>query len=243
MNKPPVFIMENVRKRFSWGSASFELQIPRFEAFAGDFVAVLGSSGCGKSSFLDLIGLVRSPDHCDRMELISATSQCFDLSDPGESLRARIRREHIGYLLQDGGLMSFLSGRDNLALTRVLAGLTGSLEPCRSMLNHLGLTDHLERKPSFLSGGQRQRMGLARALAHRPLLLLADEPTAAVDKLTARDIVEELLCLAREEQTLVIMVTHDRSLVEDRADCVVTFDLSRPREDQTLSVVSAKRRT
>ena len=242
MDKPPVLIVENVRKRFSWGSAAFELHIPRFEAFAGDFVAVLGSSGCGKSSFLDLIGLIRSPDHCDRMALISAGGECFDLADAGESLRARIRRQHIGYLLQDGGLMSFLSGRGNMALTRVLAGLTGNLDPCRRLVHRLGLTEHLGRKPSFLSGGQRQRMGLARALAHRPLLLLADEPTAAVDKLTAREVVDELLGLAREEQTLVIMVTHDRHLVEDRADCIVTFDLSRPGENDTLSVASVARR-
>ncbi len=235
-----VLVVENARKRFSSSSFNFELLVPHFEAKRGEFIAVVGASGCGKSTFLDLIGLIRRPDHCERLAIVDGSGSLLELDQASERQRASVRRESIGYLLQDGGLLSCLSGRRNIELTRALSGKPSGLGEFERVVERLGLATHLDYKPALLSGGQRQRMALVRAMASRPALLLADEPTGAVDELTAVEIVEELRALATAMETAVVMVTHHASLVAGIANRCVGFDIDRQGGDKGLTVSICK---
>lgn len=225
-----VYTLRNVVKTRSKGGVSFTLRVPQLDLRQGEFCSVVGPSGCGKSTLLDMLALVLAPTkaECFRLTLNDRRGQVvYDLPQLGEGEAARIRRSNIGYVLQNGGLLSFLTVRENILLTAQISHRridTGELE---ELVRVLGLADQLEKKPQYLSGGQRQRVAVARALIHRPGIILADEPTAAVDYPTALDIRDELLGLARRMGAAVIMVTHDRTLVDGVSDVQVNFTVQR----------------
>ena len=177
---------------------------------------------------LDLLGLVLAPDSAEKFELTARDGEQIEIF--GESPRriSQIRRQHLGYILQSGGLMPFLSVAKNLAMARML-NPKRQIEPeaLEEMVFHLGLEDHLAKKPSQLSGGQRQRVAIARAIAQNPDIILADEPTGSVDKFTAVKIRDLLLSCAKRANVSVLMVTHDESLVRDVADSVYSFELTQ----------------
>lgn len=225
-----VYTLCNVVKTRSKGGAAFTLRVPQLELRQGEFCSVVGPSGCGKSTLLDMLALVLAPTSAECFQLSLPDRRgpmAYDLPRLGEGEAARIRRSNIGYVLQNGGLLSFLTVRENILLTAQLSHrqlVAGELE---ELLQVLGLADQLEKKPQYLSGGQRQRVAVARALIHRPGIILADEPTAAVDYPTALDIRDELLGLARRMGAAVIMVTHDRTLVDGVSDVQVSFTVQR----------------
>ena len=126
-------------------------------------------------------------------------------------------------MLQSGGLLPFLSVGDNILLAGLLRGATTDES---LSLAELGLDEHSDKKPHYLSGGQRQRVALARALAGQPEIVLADEPTAAVDRPTARRLCELLADYARKRRATVVMVTHDHHLLEGLCNRSLTFELS-----------------
>jgi len=204
----------------------FEIDIDSFEVQPGAFVAVVGQSGCGKSTLLDMLALVLSPTRAEVFSYRLNGTQ-VDVRALAREVhqvnQARIRRDHIGYVLQTGGLFGFLSVHDNARLPAQLKGLSGSDEHIRERAEELGIVDLLAKKPQYLSGGQRQRSAILRALSNRPGLILADEPTAAVDQENARLIVKQFRALARNGHATVIMVTHDTGLVAGVAD--LTYDL------------------
>ena len=214
----PVVALRDLVIRREQGDTAFELRVPAFDLHAGEFVALVGESGCGKSTQLDILALVLRPTSVGRFTLYDRDGD--RLEDVGAMWRhddqdglARQRRELLGYVLQSGGLLPFLSVRRNISLPRRLkTGTAGDVTGLAARMDIAGL---LERKPASLSGGQRQRVAILRAMAHGPAVILADEPTAAVDRSRARAIVADFRALARAEGSAIIMVSHDLQLVEE----------------------------
>ena len=225
----PLLILEDALKVREQGDSRFELHIPEFHVLRGEFIAIAGESGCGKSTLLDLLALISRPTHCGRflLNLGRGPQPLIDLAalwEQGDEERlARARLHHLGYVLQTGGLLPYLSVRRNLLLPGRLKGVPDAADRLQDLARQLGIHEVLGRLPHKLSGGQRQRAAILRALLHRPQLVLADEPTAAVDKARARGIVETLRELARSQGMAVLMVTHDHDLVRDYADRVYGF--------------------
>jgi len=239
----PVYLLRDVEKRRSKGGVTFSLQVPELTVHPGEFVAVVGPSGCGKSTLLDMLALVLEPSAVDTFTInvaLKGERRSYDVTALSENDVARIRGHHIGYILQNGGLLPFLNVRENIGLTAAISGIRVEQDRLTGLVERLGLTGQLGKKPQHLSGGQRQRVAVARALIHRPVIVLADEPTAAVDYPTALDIRDEMVELARQTGASVVMVTHDHSLVEGIADTEVHFQVERISEAETRALVSVR---
>jgi len=234
-----VYRLRGVVKTRAKGGSSFELRVPGLDIYSGEFVAIVGASGCGKSTLLDMLGLVMSPTQCREFSLRvdGASHQLMDLS---ESALARLRRVHLGYVLQTGGLLPFLTVYKNVHLPCRLNAHRGGRGQVEALLDSLKIKDQAHKKPQHLSGGQRQRAAIARALAHRPPVVLADEPTAAVDKFTAKEICDQFKTLTAELGTTLVMVTHDEDLVRGKADRIFTFNMDPPVDNHTRSTLWEK---
>ncbi len=240
-----VYELRQVEKKRTKGGVTFLLRVPELTVYQGEFLAVVGPSGCGKSTLLDLLALVLAPTSLSLFDIcvnLSGGIKRYRLDMLSENAMARIRGQHIGYVLQNGGLLPFLNVRENIRLTADISHVQVETDEFDGLISRLGLGDQLEKKPQHLSGGQRQRVAVARALIHRPAIVLADEPTAAVDYPTALDIRDELKELARAVGSAVVMVTHDQSLIEDIADAEVHFDVQRLTSVETQATVSVQRR-
>jgi putative ABC transport system ATP-binding protein len=177
----------------------------------GELVALLGPSGSGKSTLLTALGLLLLPER-GRI-LVDGRLVVEDGELHGDA--ARMRREQMGFVFQKSHLVPFLSALDNVLVAFEINGVRGkaAVDRARELLAYLGLDGRMEHMPEQLSGGQQQRLAIASALAMAPPLLLADEPTAALDKRRGRDVMELFAKVARERGAAVIVVTHDhRSL-------------------------------
>lgn len=232
--------LEGLVKTRSQSESVFELQVPSFRVQPGQLVAVIGESGCGKSTLLDIIALVMRPTAVSRFEIAaSVTGTVSDVAalwaEDDEDALSALRRDSFGYVLQTGGLLPFLSVRQNICLPAQIKGRRIAPGRVESLAKSLGVAGCLDRMPVSLSIGQRQRAAIVRALAHQPRLVLADEPTAAVDKARARSIMDDMQRLAREESVAVVVVTHDVELIVDRADTAYTFDTVQLSEQFTRS--------
>lgn len=237
----PMILVEGLLKIRSQSDSVFELQVPHFSVLPGQMVAVTGESGCGKSTLLDILAMVMEPAKTSRFEItpgdagpVHNVAALWERGD--ESALAALRRDFFGYVLQTGGLLPFLSVRENIRLPIRVKGSEDSPQRVEALAKRLGVEQCLDRSPSSLSIGQRQRVAILRALAHSPRLVLADEPTAAVDKTRARIIMDDMRSLAAEENVAVVVVTHDVELAADRADTVYTFETARVTEQTTRSV-------
>jgi putative ABC transport system ATP-binding protein len=166
----------------------------------GEFLAVMGPSGCGKSTLLHVMGLMTPPD-AGELVLDGRTV------GPRESERTQLRRRHIGFVFQRFNLISVLSARDNAAISLRVRGLTcdGHVD---ELLEAMGVAHVARRKPGEMSIGEQQRVAVARALAHRPALLLADEPTGNLDSDNSRALLELLRAVNRERVQTLVMITH-----------------------------------
>ncbi|ADK84833.1 ABC transporter related protein [Desulfarculus baarsii DSM 2075] len=234
------FQLRGVSKRREKGGVAFDLVVPELEVAAGEFIAIVGPSGCGKSTLLDLLGLVLRPTAAHQFgvwDQNAARPGWRDVTTLSPRGLAAVRRASIGYVLQTGGLLPFLSVGENIALTRRLGGLPVAAEDILALAGRLGIVEQLGKKPAHLSGGQRQRAAIARALAHGPSIILADEPTAAVDRRAAVEIRDQFKSLAGKLGAAVLMVTHDRELVAPVADRAFTFELERPAAELTVATV------
>jgi putative ABC transport system ATP-binding protein len=175
----------------------------------GEFVAIMGPSGCGKSTLLNLVAGLDVPSEGEI--LVAGES----LSTMDESALARMRRRHIGIVFQFFNLLEGMSVLENVTLPAVIAG-TGRKRAesrARDLLDLLGLADKAKAAPGVLSGGQRQRLAIARALANAPTLLLADEPTGALDSEGGHEVLELFRRLHAGGQS-ILLVTHDESVAE-----------------------------
>ncbi|WP_455823326.1 ABC transporter ATP-binding protein [Pseudomonas graminis] len=199
-----------VHKSRGLGSQRYSLVIPALQLRAGEQLAIVGPSGCGKSTLLDLLALVLAPDQVGSFEFNQQDIGGLWRADKQTAL-AELRSRHLGYVLQTGGLLGFLDVRGNIALSRQLLGLTDDGSVAR-LAEQLEIGDQLAKKPAALSVGQRQRVSCARALAHAPQLVLADEPTASLDPLNAERVMHALLAQAREHRAACVIATHDEPL-------------------------------
>jgi len=182
---------------------------------AGEFVAIMGPSGCGKSTLLNLIAGL---EVADDGEITIADEQ---ITGKGEDDLARMRRRHVGVVFQFFNLLEGMSVLENVVLPAVIAGTKRKPAETRArdLLDLLGLGDKAKDSPGLLSGGQRQRLAIARALANEPTLLLADEPTGALDSEGGHEVLELFKRLHSDGQT-IIMVTHNEE-VAAAADRIV----------------------
>ena len=167
-----------------------------------------GPSGSGKTTLLSILGCVLSPT-AGEVRLLDER-----ISGLPESELPRIRTEYIGFIFQGHNLLASLTAQENVALQLELRGVEtdAANAEARAILGKVGLADKVDRKPMELSGGQRQRVSIARALAGSPRVILADEPTAALDAENGRLVTEILRELARERGTTVVVVTHDNRI-------------------------------
>lgn len=183
----------------------------------GDHIALVGPSGSGKSTMLDMLALALAPDSADGFEIADASGQPTDVgamwSRDNSDRLAALRRGRLGYVLQTGGLLPFLSVRENIALPLRLNGLRddGAVD---MLAGRLGLLDRLSLSPAALSVGERQRAAIARALVHKPALVIADEPTASVDQANAERIFALFAELIGQAGVAAIVATHDRVLAD-----------------------------
>jgi putative ABC transport system ATP-binding protein len=197
--------MHGVRKTFEAENAPVRaLRGVDLTVGTGEFVALMGPSGCGKSTLLNLVAGLDTPDEG---EIRVAGEQVTGRS---EDDLARLRRRHIGLVFQFFNLLEGMTVLENVALPAVIAGRKRKMAETRArdLLDLLGIGDKASAVPGVLSGGQRQRLAIARALANDPTLLLADEPTGALDSDGGHEIIELLRRLHEGGQTIVL-VTHD----------------------------------
>ena len=196
----------------------------------GEFVAVMGPSGCGKSTLLNLIAGLDTPTDGE----IAVAGESLVGKD--ENALAKMRRKHIGIVFQFFNLLEGMSVLENVTLPAVIAGMPRKQAETRArdLLDLLGLADKAKNAPGVLSGGQRQRLAIARALANRPTVVLADEPTGALDSAGGVEVMELFRRLHADGQT-IMLVTHDEK-VASHADRVVRMrdgkveDPSAPEE-------------
>lgn len=178
----------------------------------GEVVALLGPSGSGKSTFLTAVGLINPPTSG---RVFIGGQLVLDGRQAHCNLRS-FRRRHIGYVFQKSNLIPFLSAVDNVQIALELNGEPARAARQRAMqlLDDLGVADRAANLPSMLSGGQQQRVAVARALANHPSVILADEPTAALDSHRGRQVMELFSKVAHERQAGVIVVTHDHRALD-----------------------------
>jgi putative ABC transport system ATP-binding protein len=202
----PVVRLVNVRKGFTKGQETISI----FDALnlsipAGDFVAVMGPSGSGKTTMLNLLGGLDRPDAGE----LDVAGERIDRLSEGEL--ARWRGAHIGFVFQFYNLMPMLSAAQNVELPLLLTALRRAERRQRvdAALRLVNLADRTKHYPREMSGGQQQRVAIARAIVSDPTLLLCDEPTGDLDRVTADEILRTLQILNRELHKTIIMVTHD----------------------------------
>lgn len=203
--------IENVSKQFATRSEPLVvLRDISLRMEPGENLAILGPSGSGKSTLLNIIGTLEPP---------STGRVLFDDEDPAglaEPQLADFRNRRIGFVFQDHHLLPQCSALENVLIPTVAAGRTTSEQAQRAkmLLDRVGLCERMDHLPSELSGGERQRTAIARALVNSPTILLADEPTGNLDRTTAEDVGRLLLEMQRQEQAILVAVTHSQRLAD-----------------------------
>ena len=174
----------------------------------GEMVAIMGSSGCGKTTLLNILSGIDEPNSG---EVFVNGKPLFGITDDE---RTNMRSEHLGFIFQDFNLLPVLSACENVELPLLLLGYSASQARSGALdaLDSVGLGDRAEHRPSELSGGQQQRVAVARALVHKPSVILCDEPTGNLDSATSNEILSLLKQLNKEHSTTFLIVTHDSTI-------------------------------
>jgi putative ABC transport system ATP-binding protein len=230
----PVLTVRSTRKTFEAELAPVRaLRGVDLELADGEFVAIMGPSGCGKST---LLNLVAGLDTADDGEITLAGEQ---ITGKSEDDLARMRRLHIGIVFQFFNLLEGMTVLENVVLPAMIAGTKRKPAETRArdLLDLLGLSDKASDVPAVLSGGQRQRLAIARALANKPTLLLADEPTGALDTDGGREVLELFKRLHADGQT-ILMVTHNDE-VASAADRIIRMRDGRVEGEGLIEPVGA----
>ena len=231
---PPLVRAVGIAKHFGEGETRVDaLRDVSIDIYPGEVVALLGPSGSGKTTLLNVIGCIVEP---------SAGSLSLDgemVLDKGRWLRSNLRQlrlEKIGFIFQFHNLIPFLDASDNVALVLQLAGADAATSRARAieLLDYLEVGHRRASMPAKLSGGEAQRVSIARALANRPRIILADEPTAALDSKRAGIVMDLLRKVAVEQDAAIIAVTHDDKIF-DRFDRIFNLRDGRLEATETAS--------
>jgi putative ABC transport system ATP-binding protein len=220
-----VIDIQNLNHYFGQGKLKKQVLFQiNLKIIAGEIVILTGPSGSGKTTLLSLIGGLRSVQE--------GSLQHFEKELRGASEEQLVQtRRQIGYIFQAHNLLPFLTARQNVQMSIELQENLGGRETeerAALMLEEVGLGHRIDYYPDSLSGGQKQRVAIARALAGNPPLVLADEPTAALDSKTGRDVVNLMQRLAKEQRRTIVLVTHDNRIL-DIADRIVHMEDGRLR--------------
>lgn len=202
----PILNIENLTKTYgNVPNQTRALDGITFQVMPGEFLGIMGSSGSGKSTLLNCIATVIKPTGG------SIVMEGRNLQSLGGKELAEYRGKTVGYLFQNFELLDNLTGRENVLLPTSLHDVTEKESSLRleQLAEYLEITDVLDKFPAQMSGGQRQRVAAARAMILHPKLILADEPTGALDSKNAKNIMEKLSGLNRDEEATILMVTHD----------------------------------
>ncbi|WP_264373229.1 ABC transporter ATP-binding protein [Sinanaerobacter chloroacetimidivorans] len=215
-----ILSMKNIVKKYQMGEEEqtilkgIELSVKE-----GEFVSILGPSGSGKSTLMNIIGCLDSPTSG---EYVLSGRVIAKLS---EKELAKIRSKEIGFIFQSFQLLPRMNAAENVELPLVYAGIPPKerIKTAKNLLYRVGLENRISYYPNQLSGGQQQRVAIARALSTNPTILLADEPTGALDQKTGRQVMDLFNELHREGRT-IIMITHDESIAENASRVVRILD-------------------
>ena len=207
-----IYHLRDVVKTREAEGVAFRLRVPSLQIAMGEKIALIGESGCGKSTLLDMLAFILQPSAVGAFRFrperdgesldVQAYWKTGKLNELGD-----LRKRHIGYVMQTGGLLPYLTVQDNMNLCRNVLGLRpdGMVE---HLAEELGITPHLGKLPDALSTGERQRVAIGRAVAHRPSIVIADEPTASLDPYAAEKVMSLFLGLAEEFNITVILASH-----------------------------------
>lgn len=225
MSASPVLSIADVGVRYRGGDGAMvdALSGVSLDLAAGEMLGIFGPSGCGKTTLLMVAGLLETPTSGG---VRFAGASAATLAD--EAALRDFRRRHIGFVFQKPNLVPFLTAVENVALAMVIDGVSQAAAERRAMglLAALDIAHRAGNHPARLSGGEQQRVAVARALANNPVLVLADEPTAALDSRRGRQVMELLLAIARQRLAAVAVVTHDPRSV-DLFDRVIEMEDGR----------------
>jgi putative ABC transport system ATP-binding protein len=214
--------IENVKKEYTLGKTKVHaLNGVTFEIREKDFMCIIGPSGSGKTTLLNLIGCLDSPTSGE-LRLFDK----YDVSKLNDSQATILRRDHIGFIFQTFNLIPVLNVYENIEFPLIIQGVSGVDRKKRvdELITDVGLREFVKHKPDELSGGQRQRIAVARALVTKPKLVLADEPTANLDKENGHNIMEIMKHLNEEHGVTFIFSTHDQRVMEEAKRIVVLSD-------------------
>ncbi len=204
-NKPLVSL-RGITRSFKSGDDRLEaLKNINLDIYEKEFVVILGESGCGKTTILNIIG---GMDHMTSGQLFMGDK---DFSSPSEAELTDYRRNFLGFVFQDYHLMPNLTAKENVEF---IAELSKDSMSADDAINLVGLSDRSGNYPSQMSGGQQQRVSIARAICKKPRLILADEPTAALDFATSIEVLSVFENIVREQGTTVVMVTHNNEIAK-----------------------------
>lgn len=219
INKSEVINMSNINKIYSMGSSEFKaLDNINLSINKGEYVAIVGPSGAGKSTLMNIIGCLDTPSGGEYI-LDGLNTKCSD------SKLAEIRNKKIGFIFQNYNLLPKLNVLENVELPLLYLGMSNSeiKERALAALKKVGLETHLKHKPNELSGGQKQRVAIARALVTEPQIILADEPTGALDSKTGREVLNMMEDLNKEGNTIII-ITHDKEIAAEAKRMITVRD-------------------
>jgi lipoprotein-releasing system ATP-binding protein len=213
----PIVSLRELKRSFEQGGQRIDvLRGVNLDIMPGEIVALLGPSGSGKSTMLQAIGLLEGGF---AGSIYIAGKRVEDMA---ADERTRLRRDHLGFIYQFHHLLPDFNARENVVIPQMIRGVARAEAEARadSLLANLGLAERLTHRPSQLSGGEQQRVAVARALANRPLLVLADEPTGNLDEATSDVVLGQFLALVRGEGSAALVATHNERLAA-RMDRVV----------------------
>jgi putative ABC transport system ATP-binding protein len=226
--------MTNIEKVYKMGSSTFKaLDSVSLNICKGEYAAIVGPSGAGKSTLMNIIGCLDKPTNGEYI-LDGLNTSCND------NKLAEIRNKKIGFIFQNYNLLPKLNIFENIELPLLYLGYPNSRikEKVLSVIEKVGLESHLKHKPSELSGGQMQRVAIARALVTEPQIILADEPTGALDSKTGKEVLKMLTDLNTEGNTIII-ITHDKEIASYAKRIITVKDGMMMSDTLTESKVGA----
>lgn len=219
-NKEPLIELKNIYKIYKMGDEEiYALNDISLKIYDGEFVAIVGQSGSGKSTAMNIIGCLDTPTKGDYL------LKGKNISKYSEDELAKVRNQTLGFIFQQYNLLPKSNVLKNVELPLLYSGMNDVEIRKRAMksIERVGLADKYKHKPNQLSGGQQQRVSIARALAGDPSIILADEPTGALDSRTGKEVMEFLKQLHKEGNTIVL-ITHDNSIAAQAERIIRVFD-------------------